>query len=127
VFDAVQDTTLIILLICAIVSLGLSFYHPPQETGAGRCLQVCPSSAFVLAADAGESSANWIEGVAILIAVAVVVLVTAGNDYAKEKQFRGLQEKIESEHKFAVMRGGQSIQINVKEIVVGDVLQVKYG
>jgi Ca2+ transporting ATPase len=28
VFEAVQDTTLLILLGCAVVSLGLSFYHP---------------------------------------------------------------------------------------------------
>ncbi len=30
----------------------------------------------------------WIEGVAILICVVVVVMVTAGNDYSKERQFR---------------------------------------
>lgn len=33
----------------------------------------------------------WIEGVAILLCVVVVVLVTAGNDYSKERQFRNLQ------------------------------------
>jgi hypothetical protein len=31
VFEALQDTTLVILLISAIVSIGLSFYHPPSE------------------------------------------------------------------------------------------------
>ena len=39
----------------------------------------------------------------------------------------GLQAKIETEHKFAVIRGGQSIQIVVNELVVGDVAQIKYG
>ena len=74
-----------------------------------------------------EDEAGWIEGVAILLAVVVVVLVTAFNDWRKEKQFRGLQNKIEHEHKFAVIRGGNLHQIPVGDIVVGDICQVKYG
>lgn len=35
VWEAIQDTTLIILLVCAVISLGLSFYHPPGEEGEG--------------------------------------------------------------------------------------------
>ena len=33
VWEALQDTTLIILIIAAIVSLGLSFYHPAEDEG----------------------------------------------------------------------------------------------
>lgn len=77
--------------------------------------------------DSSESEAGWIEGVAILGAVSVVVLVTAFNDYQKEKQFRGLQSKIEHEHQFSVIRGGQDKNIPVGEMVVGDIAQVKYG
>uniref|UniRef100_A0A914URX2 Plasma membrane calcium ATPase n=1 Tax=Plectus sambesii TaxID=2011161 RepID=A0A914URX2_9BILA len=82
---------------------------------------------FVAGSDDGEHDAGWIEGVAILISVVVVVLVTALNDYTKERQFRGLQAKIETEHKFSVIRGGTPIQIIVSELVVGDVAQIKYG
>ena len=64
---------------------------------------------------------------AILVAVFVVVFVTAFNDWRKEKQFRGLQSKIEHEHKFATIRGGEVQQIPVGDIVVGDICQVKYG
>lgn len=64
---------------------------------------------------------------AILLAVVVVVFVTAFNDWRKEKQFRGLQNKIETEHKFSVIRGGQVNQLPVGDIVVGDICQVKYG
>ena len=71
-----------------------------------------------------DKSHEWIEGLAILISVIVVVLVTAFNDYTKERQFRGLQSRIEGEHKFAVLRGGESHQIFVGEIVVGDICQV---
>ncbi|XP_014670937.1 PREDICTED: plasma membrane calcium-transporting ATPase 2-like [Priapulus caudatus] len=77
--------------------------------------------------DEGEHQAGWIEGVAILVSVVVVVLVTAFNDYTKEKQFRGLQNRIEDEHKFSVIRGGEVVQLPVGEILVGDICQVKYG
>ena len=77
--------------------------------------------------DETESEAGWIEGVAILVAVIVVVFVTAFNDWRKEKQFRGLQSKIEHEHKFATIRGGEVLQIPVGDLLVGDICQVKYG
>lgn len=64
---------------------------------------------------------------AILVSVVIVVLVTAFNDYTKERQFRGLQNRIEHEHKFSVIRGGEVIQIPVSDLVVGDICQVKYG
>ncbi|CAD5228581.1 unnamed protein product [Bursaphelenchus xylophilus] len=113
VWEALQDVTLIILLVSAVISLALSFYRPPENPG--------------VAVDESEHDAGWIEGVAILISVVVVVLVTALNDYTKEKQFRGLQAKIETEHKFSVIRGGVSMQIVVNELVVGDIAQIKYG
>lgn len=78
-------------------------------------------------AAASESHVEWIESVAILISVVVVVLVTALNDWSKEKQFRGLQSRIDTEHKISVLRGGQSIEVLVSELVVGDIVQVKYG
>lgn len=77
--------------------------------------------------DDSEADAGWIEGVAILVSVIIVVLVTAFNDYSKERQFRGLQNRIECEHKVAVIRGGEVIQVLVSDIVVGDICQVKYG
>ena len=77
--------------------------------------------------DESESEAGWIEGVAILAAVVVVVLVTSFNDWRKERQFRGLQSKIESEHKFATLRAGEVVSIPVGDIVVGDICQVRYG
>ncbi|CAJ0931103.1 unnamed protein product, partial [Mesorhabditis belari] len=115
VWEALQDVTLIILLVAAIVSLALSFYKPPDDEEDAR------------GQDDSEHEAGWIEGCAILISVIVVVMVTALNDYTKERQFRGLQAKIETEHKFSVIRGGESIQIVVNELVVGDIAQIKYG
>uniref|UniRef100_A0A3Q2LS25 Calcium-transporting ATPase n=1 Tax=Equus caballus TaxID=9796 RepID=A0A3Q2LS25_HORSE len=77
--------------------------------------------------DEGEAEAGWIEGAAILFSVIIVVLVTAFNDWSKEKQFRGLQNRIEKEQKFSIIRNGHIIQLPVAEIVVGDIAQIKYG
>ncbi|XP_028603418.2 plasma membrane calcium-transporting ATPase 1 isoform X6 [Podarcis muralis] len=120
VWEALQDVTLIILEIAAIVSLGLSFYQPPGGNEA-LCGTVAAGE------DEDESETGWIEGAAILLSVVCVVLVTAFNDWSKEKQFRGLQSRIEQEQKFTVIRGGQVIQIPIADIVVGDIAQVKYG
>ncbi|XP_041934083.1 plasma membrane calcium-transporting ATPase 1a isoform X2 [Alosa sapidissima] len=121
VWEALQDVTLIILEVAAIVSLGLSFYRPPEAEHVD-----CGRAAGGVE-DEGEAEAGWIEGAAILLSVVCVVLVTAFNDWSKEKQFRGLQSRIEQEQKFTVVRGGQVIQIPVADIVVGDIAQIKYG
>ncbi|CAH8557877.1 unnamed protein product [Schistosoma guineensis] len=111
-WEALQDLTLIVLIVAAFISLALSLY-----------IKYGQAPTF----DESEGQAGWIEGLAILIAVFVVVFVVALNDWQKERQFRGLQNKIESEHTFFVIRKGDTKQIPVKEIVVGDVCQVKYG
>lgn len=64
---------------------------------------------------------------AILGTVAIVVLITAVNNYKKEKQFRGLQNKIQDENKYSVIRQNKVKEIFVGDIVVGDICQVKYG
>ncbi|XP_069799764.1 plasma membrane calcium-transporting ATPase 3 isoform X5 [Dendropsophus ebraccatus] len=121
VWEALQDVTLIILEIAAIVSLGLSFYAPPGEQSE-NCGNVQTGGH-----DEGESEAGWIEGAAILLSVICVVWVTAFNDWSKEKQFRGLQSRIEQEQRFSVIRNGSVIQIPVAELIVGDIAQIKYG
>jgi Ca2+ transporting ATPase len=114
VWEALQDITLIILIVAALISFALSFYQPVSAEHDEEF-------------DDSESKAEWIEGIAILVAVVVVVFVTAFNDWRKERQFRGLQSKIEHEHKFATIRGGEVLQIPVSDLLVGDICQVKYG
>jgi Ca2+ transporting ATPase len=114
-WEAVQDTTLLILIGCALFSLLLALlFHEEvvlDEEYSG----------------AKEPNVEWIEGVAILVAVLVVVLVTAFNDWSKEKQFRGLQTKISSDQKISVIRDGSIIELPVKDILVGDICQIFYG
>ncbi len=114
-WEALQDTTLIILIVCAIISLVLSvLFHSEnkldEEYSATK-----------------EPNVEWIEGLAILVAVVVVVFVTAFNDWSKEKQFRGLQSKIDSDQKISVIRDGDIIELPVQEILVGDICQIFYG
>jgi P-type E1-E2 ATPase len=59
--------------------------------------------------------------------VLVVVSVSSFNDWRKERQFRGLQDKIAQDQKASVIRNGQIIQLNVKDLVVGDLCCIKYG
>jgi uncharacterized membrane protein YfcA len=68
-FDAASDFTLVILMVAAVISLVFG---------------------FTLAKD---TSVDWFEGLAILVSICVVILVTAGNDYQKDKQFRQLRDK----------------------------------
>lgn len=134
------------MVVAGCVNLGLSFYDPEPE-GPPPIIAVGNATfgQFLSQSDYGNLSATilepttlepeeesthgtaWIEGVAILACVIVVVLVTAINDYSKERQFRSLQEKIETGQTFSVMRDGEAKDVPVSDIVVGDVLRVKYG
>ncbi|CAF3983316.1 unnamed protein product, partial [Rotaria sp. Silwood2] len=111
-WDAFHDMLLVILLICAVVSIGLSFYKPPHQ--GDQAIEDKPNL-------------EWIEGVAILVAVLVVVFVTAFNDWRKERQFRGLQSKIEKDQRASVVRNNHIQPIPVTELVVGDLCFIKYG
>lgn len=106
-WEASNDKVLMILIIAALLSLGTSFI-PNEEENDGP-------------------NVDWIEGSAILVSVAVVVFVTAFNNYTKEHQFQGLKSKISNDHLFTVLRSEHSCQVLVTDIVVGDVCQIKYG
>ena len=64
----------IILCIVAIISLALGFY---QSFRPGA-----------------KDKVEWVEGVAILVAVLVITVVQALNDYQKERQFQSLYETV---------------------------------
>uniref|UniRef100_A0A915CWQ2 Calcium-transporting ATPase n=1 Tax=Ditylenchus dipsaci TaxID=166011 RepID=A0A915CWQ2_9BILA len=157
VLDACRDPTLIILIVAGFISLALSFYEPspskpvphnnstsfaavnasgvfarsnttlvplPQALALNTTEAVPEEEEEIQHEDHGSA---WIEGVAILICVVVVVLVTAINDFSKERQFRNLQAKIETGHKFSVIRDGEAFDVPVSDLVAGDVVRVKYG
>jgi magnesium-transporting ATPase (P-type) len=95
-----EDTTLIILIVSAIVSLAVGFYGDPAK--------------------------GWIEGAAILAAVLIVAVVTATNDYSKDQQFRALNA-IKDNISVQVLRSGARTQISTTEVLVGDVVLLESG
>ncbi|CAF1387663.1 unnamed protein product, partial [Rotaria sordida] len=114
VLDALLDVRFVRPIIFAIILFALSFYYPSGNT-------------FEPEGKPTEANVAWIECIIIIIVVPIVVLVTAFNDWTKERQFRDLQSKIELDQKFNVIRESQVHEIPIKDIVVGDICQIKYG
>ncbi|KAG8977974.1 hypothetical protein FRB90_008629, partial [Tulasnella sp. 427] len=76
---ALKDKVLILLMIAAAVSLALGLY---SDFGTTRELVACPDTGLK---QCTEPKVEWVEGVAILIAVLIVVLVGSLNDWQKER------------------------------------------
>lgn len=87
--------------------------HPPEFSD--ECPQGCV-----------PPKVDWVEGVAIMIAIIIVVLVGSINDWQKERQFKKLNEKRE-DRTVKVIRGGSEMVINVRDIVVGDIALLEPG
>ncbi|KAJ3358849.1 hypothetical protein GGF32_009945 [Allomyces javanicus] len=107
---ALQDRTLIMLTIAAIVSLALGLY---EDFGMHQD-------------DVHHEKVKWVEGVAIIIAVLIVVLVASVNDWQKERQFRALSAKVD-DRTVKVLRRGAVTRISVYDVLVGDVLTLEPG
>ncbi|KAG2065094.1 calcium ATPase [Suillus decipiens] len=106
---ALQDKVLILLSTAAIVSLALGLF---QDFGTPQ--------------PAGQPPVDWVEGVAIMVAVLIVVVIGSINDWQKERQFKVLNEKKE-ERGVKVIRNGIERLIDVKEVVVGDIALLEPG
>ncbi|KAK2006090.1 calcium-translocating P-type ATPase [Colletotrichum eremochloae] len=107
---AFNETVLILLTVAGAISLALGLYETlGVERGPGA-----------------PASVEWVEGVAILGAVIIVVLVGSHNDWQKEKAFVRLNTKKDN-REVKVIRSGKSVMINVNEILVGDVIHLEPG
>lgn len=95
-FEALTDTTLLILSASASVSLIIGLVTRPDS--------------------------GWIEGTAIFIAIFLCSNIAAMNDYSKQLQFRALEHSSADDERCSVLRAGNIERINPKEIVVGDIL-----
>lgn len=96
-----------LLCIAAAVSLALGLY---SDFGTTQELVICPSTGLK---ECKEPKVDWVEGVAILAAVLIVVLVGSLNDWQKERQFRVLNAQKE-DRTVKVIRDGQETVINIK-------------
>lgn len=120
---ALQDKILILLCIAAVVSLSLGLYSDfgtPEDYD-----ETCPNPPPGLPG-CPLPKVEWVEGVAILVAVVIVDVVGSLNDWQKERQFKKLNAQKE-EREVKVIRGGNPALLNVHEIQVGDILQLEPG
>ncbi|ORZ16269.1 hypothetical protein BCR42DRAFT_351778 [Absidia repens] len=110
---AFQDKTLILLTISAMISLTVGIYEDMTMVELDANGNPLPGM-------------KWVEGMAIIVAVVLVVVVGSVNDYQKEKQFRKLNAKKDDKHVSAI-RDGQRCFLSINEIQVGDVLSLEPG
>jgi len=99
--ESLSDTTLIILMAAAVVSLVIEMLHDPAN--------------------------GWIDGTSILIAVFLVSMVTSCNNYSKELQFRALEQSSQQDEKTTAIRNGVASLVNPSELVVGDIILLQVG
>ncbi|KAL2869448.1 putative calcium transporting ATPase (Pmc1) [Aspergillus lucknowensis] len=104
VWDAYNDKIIILLTIAAVVSLSLGIYE----------------------AASGQSQVDWIEGVAVCVAILIVVSVTAGNDWQKQLQFAKLNKR-KLDREVRVIRSGRTIRLHIADLTVGDVVHLEPG
>ncbi|KEP46359.1 calcium-transporting ATPase, partial [Rhizoctonia solani 123E] len=116
---ALKDKVLVLLSIAAVVSLALGLY---SDFGTPPELVVCTSGEGLCEAP----RVDWVEGVAIMIAILIVVVVGSLNDWQKERQFRKLNDK-KDDRGVKVVRDGKEQVINVKDVLVGDIALLEPG
>lgn len=106
---AYKDKILLLLTGAAIVSLALGLYTTFSSHEGGA-----------------DSNAEWVEGVAIIVAILAVVFVGALNDWQKERQFVKLNKKKEN-RTIKVVRSGKTQELSVYDVLVGDIVILEPG
>jgi Ca2+-transporting ATPase len=106
---AYNDKVLLLLTGAAVISLSLGLYQT-----------------FGVQHKPGEPAVEWIEGVAIIVAIAIVVVVGAANDWQKERQFVKLNRK-KDDRTIKVIRSGRIREVSVYDIFTGDVVNLEAG
>ncbi|TLD11395.1 hypothetical protein PgNI_05639 [Pyricularia grisea] len=104
-----NDKILLLLSGAAVISLAVGLYE-----------------AFSPDHDPSKQKVEWIEGVAIIVAIVIVVLVGSLNDWQKERQFAKLNKK-KTDRPIKVIRSGKAQEISVHNLLVGDVVHLETG
>ncbi len=108
-WGAYNDPVLFLLTAAAAVSLVIGLYQTLTTTHT-----------------AANPPVEWVEGVAIIVAIVIIVLVSSINDWEKSRQFQKLNKE-EPERDAVVVRGGLSMIITTSDILAGDVVNLKSG
>ncbi|KAI9654616.1 MAG: hypothetical protein M1829_000902 [Trizodia sp. TS-e1964] len=106
---AYNDLVLFLLTAAAAVSLAVGFYQ-----------------AFATVHTPSNPAIEWVEGVAILVAIVIIVLASSVNDWEKERQFAKLNKR-QLDRTVKVIRSAISQVIPVSDVLVGDVVHLEPG
>ena len=106
---AYNDHVLFLLTGAAIISLALGLY---QTFGTKH--------------SANNPPVEWVEGVSILVAIVVITLAGAANDYQKEFKFQKLNKK-QQDRKVWVLRSAKTHEVPISDVVVGDIVHINPG
>ncbi|CAN0863612.1 Calcium-transporting ATPase 4, plasma membrane-type [Linum grandiflorum] len=101
VWEALHDLTLIILMVCAVVSVGV-----------GIATEGWPDGMY--------------DGIGIILCIFLVVMVTATSDYKQSLQFKVL-DKEKKNVMVQVTREGCRQKVSVFDLVVGDIVHLSIG
>jgi magnesium-transporting ATPase (P-type) len=69
---------------------------------------------------------NFVDGIVIIVVVLLISAITAVNNYLQEIQFCNLQTK-QDDSNVTVRRSGRATRIPIREVCVGDVVQLDTG
>ena len=103
VLESLEDLMIRILIVAAIVEIVL-----------GTTLSDNPKT-------------DWIDGLSIIIAIVVVVLVGSITNYNKEKKFHELNDIQKNGTRYKVIRNGSPNDLTTDDILVGDLIKINYG
>ena len=103
VWEALEDTMVRVLIVCAVVQIILG----------------CTLS--------DDPSKDWVDGVSIIVAILVVVLVGSITNYQKAQKFHELNDEQNKGTKYTVIRSGKPKEFVSDDILVGDLIVVNYG
>ncbi|KAG6647260.1 hypothetical protein CIPAW_07G066500 [Carya illinoinensis] len=99
--EAFKDKIILILVACAVLSLAFGIKQHGWKDG-------------------------WYDGGSIIVAVFLVVIVSAVTNFRQSRQFQKLSEK-SSDITVEVVRDGRRRPISIFEVVVGDIVYLKIG
>jgi len=105
VWESLKDLMIRILIVAAIVQIILG----------------------VIPGVAEDPSKEWVEGFSIIIAIFVVVSVGSITNWSKERSFRELNKKTDSDLQVTLIRDKDTLTKHPDDILVGDVIKLKYG
>jgi len=101
VIEALKDTTIIILFVCAVLSLGFGVKQHGLKEG-------------------------WYDGGSIIIAIILVVSVSALSNFKQSRQFDKISKK-SSYIQVESLRDGRRQHVSIFDVVVGDIVFLKIG